>query len=174
MENNKFFESAQRKKPYKFNIIDFILVVVIIAAAAVLIYIMLGNDIFSGNEKITMLYEIEISVIKNEFITLVPQMPGTKLTDSVRHYDIGEVQSVKIEDAYQNHIDLETGVIHSRIHPDHSKVTITVKADFTKSGQRYMVNGKNIMVGVRVDFRTPYLISYGFCTSMVKVGEEGE
>ena len=162
-----------RKKARKFNIIDFILIVFIAAAAAVLLYVMLGNSLFARNEKITMVYDIEVDIIKNENIALVSQMPGCVFTDSVRGNEIGIVQSVRVEDAYQNNTDLETGVVYRKLHLDHSKVIITVKADFTKTGPRYMVNGKNIMVGVRVDFRTPYLISYGYCTSFVEfVGEE--
>ena len=46
MDGKKFAGTAERKKTYKFNIIDFILTMIIIAAAAVLIYILLGNDIF--------------------------------------------------------------------------------------------------------------------------------
>ena len=113
-------------------------------------------------------------MIKNEFIADIDKMPGSRITDSVRHYDIGEVVSVKVDEAYQNKIDLETGVIYRRVHPDHSHVIIRVKADFTKSGPKYMVNGKNIMVGVRVDFNNPYLTSYGNCVYMEKVTGEGE
>jgi len=89
------------KKARKFNIIDFILIVFIAAAAAVLIYVMLGNSLFKKNEKITMLYDIEVDIIKNENIASVGQMPGCVFTDSVRGNEIGIVQSVRVEDAYQ-------------------------------------------------------------------------
>jgi len=169
--DNKNFAAAQ-KKAYKFNIIDFILIVIIIAAVSVLAYVILGNDVLSSGENVTIVYSIEMALVKNEYIPAIEKIvQGTPMTESVRFYNIGEVQSVKITDAYVNSMDLEAGVINQKPYPDYSKVVITVKAECKKEKVKYMVNGKNIMVGVQVHFRTPYFIGYGNCVSIEEVSE---
>ena len=172
MDNKRL--SERPKRIYKFNVIDFVLIVVILAAVLLLVYIMLGNNLLAGKENTTIIYTIEIDVLKNEFISAVSQItPGTKVIDSIRSYDIGEIQSVKISDSYVNMTDLETGVVNRKPFPDHSKVVITVKAKCVKDKVRYTVNGKTIMVGVQINFRTPYFISYGTCRYLEEVNEDG-
>ena len=167
---DKTDKTDSRKKSNKFNFIDFILIVIIVAAVSLLVYIMLGNDIFSGGENATILYTIEIPLIRNDFLGSAHLMiKGTTIIDSVRSYNIGEVQDVKVTDAYSSTTNLETGVVTDKRYPDHSKVTITVKAKCKKDKAKYEVNGKTIMVGTRLDFRTPYLVSYGNCISIEEI-----
>jgi len=176
MDNRKFSDSApvSKKKAYKFNIIDFILIIIIVAAVMLLVYVMLGNNILSGGENVTIQYTIEVPLIRNEFISSVHLITkGTKIIDSVRSYDIGEIQDVKVTDAYTNTTDLETGVVYNKPYPDHSKVTITVIAKCKMDKDKFVVNGKTIMVGVKLDFRTPHLVSYGNCTSIEIINADG-
>ena len=162
----------KQKKAYKFNIIDFLLIVLIIAAVSVLAYIMLGTNLLTGSEDKTILYTIEITLIKNDFIPALNKItPGTKIIDSVRSYDIGEVQEVKITPAYSNNTDMDTGVVYNKPYPDFSTVRITVKAKCKKEQAKYVVNGKTIMVGVAVNFRTPYFIGYGNCIYLEEITE---
>ena len=173
MDNKKLSqpENAKLKKAYKFNMIDFILILFIIAAAAMLVYIMLGNNPFAENEKVEILYDIEIPLIRNELVSAVNKMPGAKLTDSARHYELGIVQSVKIEAGYRNEMDLEAGVVYRKPFPEHSRVVITVKAEAVKTESRYQVNGRTVMVGISLNFRTPSFVSYGNCISIAEVNE---
>jgi len=176
MDNRKFSDSnnISQKKAYKFNIIDFILIVIIIAAVSLLIYIMLGNNLLAGSENMKIMYTIEIPLIHKDFLTSAHLITkGTKIIDSVRGYDIGEIQEVKITDAFSNTTNLETGVVERKQYPDHYKVTIVVKADCKKDKAKYEVNGKTIMVGIRLDFRTPYLVSYGNCVDIKPINEDG-
>ena len=171
-KNNKFSES--QKKAYKFNIIDFFLIVLIVGAVSVLAYIMLGTNLLTGSEDTTIIYTIEMGLVRNEFLPSIDKIiPGTKLTDSVRRNNIGEVVEVKITDAYPNTTDLETGVVHKKPYPDHSKVSITVKAKCKKENDiKYVVNGKIMMVGVLVHFRTPYFVNYGNCVYLDEIAED--
>ena len=173
MDNRKFSEKAQKaqKKAYKFNIIDFLLIAVIVAAVSLLVYVMLGNDILGGSEDSTILYTIEIPLIKNDFLSSVHLMTkGTKIIDSVRTNELGEIQDVKITDAVALTTDLETGVVREVPYPEFSKVVITVLAKCkTVDKVKFVVNGATIMVGISLNFRTPYLVSYGTCTSLVEV-----
>lgn len=169
MEQNK-------RKEYKFNIIDAALILIIIMAAAALIYVIAGNDIFSNNEDVTILYTIEIRMIKDEFLPSIREMAqttGTKITDSVRSYDLGEVQQVKIDTVFTNSTNMIAGVIERKAYPDYSKISLTAKAKCKKEKGGYSVNGKSIMVGEQIDFRTKYLISYGYCVAIEELPEEG-
>ena len=153
---------------YKFNIVDIILILIVITAAAALIYVLGGNNLFAGDDVVDLLYTIEISMIKNELVPSINQIqPGTKVTDSVRGYFIGEVQEVKVDAATTNSFNMDKGVIEKKPYPNYSKVHIIVKAaKVEKSTAGYSVNGKIIMVGERVDFRTPYFVSYGYCVAV--------
>jgi hypothetical protein len=149
----------------KFNIIDFILIVFIVAVAAVLVYVMLGNTLFGGSQDAIILYTIQIDLLKNEFIPAINKIvSGTEVTDSVRLQGLGRVHSVEIDDAYANETDLVTGVVRRVSFPDHSRVTISVIAECRKEDDfKFIVNGKTVMVGIPVHFRTPYFVSYGMC-----------
>ena len=176
MDNRKFPDNANQtqKKTHRFNIIDFLLIVVIIAAVSVLIYIMLGNNIFSGGENTTIVYTIEIPLIRNVFLGSVDKITkGTTIIESVRSYNIGEIQDVKVTDAYSITTNLITGVVDNKPYPDHSKVTITVMAKCKKEKGRYVVNGKSIMTGTMLDFRTPYLVSHGNCIDIYEINDDG-
>ncbi|MCL2773167.1 MAG: DUF4330 family protein [Oscillospiraceae bacterium] len=171
MDSRDFSEGLKSpKKEYRFNVVDGVLILIILAAAAALIYILAGNNLFSGGAKTEILYTIEIPLIKNEFVSAVNQtQQGTQITDSVRSYNLGEIQSVKVDAAFTNSTDMTKGVIEQKPYPDYSKVTITVKAQSTKGPGGYSVNGKIIMVGEMVDFRTPYFVSYGNCISVQEI-----
>ena len=172
MDNKKF--SERRRKAYKFNVIDFALIVIIAAAVSILVYVMLGNNIFGGKENTIILYTIEIEVINNEFIPNINKIdPGTKIIESSRIYEIGEVQKVTITDAYVHTPDLETGVVSLKPYPEHSKVIITVKANCVKDKFKYTINGRPIMTGILIDFRTPFFMNHGYCTSIVEIDEDG-
>lgn len=175
MDNKKISNpiGIGRKKTYKFNFIDFMLIIIIIAAVSLLIYIMLGNNLLVGSEDTTILYTIEIPLIRKDFLGSVHLITkGTTIIDSVRSYNIGEIQDVKVTDAYSNTTNLEDNIVISKLYPDHSKVTITVKAKCKKDKASYVVNGKTIMVGTRLDFRTPYLVSYGNCVAIEEIKED--
>jgi hypothetical protein len=182
MDNREFSKHTKtaQKKAYKFNIIDFILIFIIIAAVSFLAYIMLGNNIFTGGEKATIQYTIEISLIKNDFLTSAREnlKKGVKIIDSVRTNELGIIQDVKITDAMSLTTDLETGVTKETLYPDHSKVVITVVAEskkevINKNDAKFSVNGETIMVGISMHFRTPFLVSYGNCTSLLEIDKEG-
>jgi hypothetical protein len=149
----------------KFNIIDFILIVFIIAAVSALVYIMLGNNIFSGAEETEIVYTIEMRLVRNEFIPALSKIiPGTELIDSVRNHEIGKVVGVEITDAFENTTDLLTGVVNRVPYPDHSRVRITVEAKAEKENDvKFVVNGKTVMTGIPVHFRTPYFVGMGMC-----------
>lgn len=176
MDSRKFSDRAglTPKKTRKFNIIDLILIAVILAAVSLVVYVMSGHDVLGGSEDTAILYTIEIDLIKNDFLSSARLMTkGTKIIDSVRTNELGVVQDIKITDAFALTTDLETGVIMEAPYPGYSKVAITVAAKCKKDKIKFVVNGQPIMVGMSINFRTPYLVSYGNCTSIAETDEEG-
>jgi len=161
------------KKAYKFNIIDIILVAFILVAASVLVYIMLGNEIFGGSDETEIIYTLEMTLVRDEHIANIRKiMPGTELIDSVRNHEIGEVLGVDVIDAYVNETDMETGVVRRVPYPGHSTVTIRVKAECKiEDGFKYVINGKPIMVGMPVNFRTPHFVGLARCIYLEEADE---
>jgi hypothetical protein len=173
MENREFAETVKSpKKPYKFNITDGFLILIILIAAAVLVYIVAGTGLFRGGGEITVQYTIEIPAIKNEFVEAISGITGYKITDSVRSYDIGEIQRVSISEAFENAIDGEKGVVTRARLPDHSRVLITVRAKAKMDGVKYSINGMIIMVGVQLHFRTQDFMGYGTCIAFDEIKED--
>jgi len=174
MDNKEFSALKNQKKPYKFNITDIFLILIIIIAASVLIYIIAGTNLFLGGDEVTVQYTIEIPLIRNEYRDAISQiMPGDKITDSVRGNDIGEIyQQVRISEGMSNTDDKITGIVRRVPHPDHSRILITVRAQAKKDGPKYVVNGKVIMVGTQIHFRTQHFMGYGNCVAFDIITED--
>ena len=175
MENKEFSAVKTQKKLFRFNITDVFLIIVIIAAASVLIYIVTGTGLLSGGEEVTILYTIEMGLVRNEFLPAINKiMPGDKITDSVRSYDIGEIQQVRISAGMVDATNRTKGIVERKPHPDHSRVLITVKAKAKREGnaETYLVNGRLKMAGVQMYFSTPHFMGYGMCIEIEEITEE--
>lgn len=158
------------RKPNKFNIVDALLLIIIVAAVGVLAYIFLGNTLIKGSQNTTIEYKIEIEIIKNDMLPEIKKLQeGAEIFDSVRNQPIGKIKSVEIEDAYKNVSNTVTGVITRVPQPEHSRIIMTVQSKCEKTDMKYYIGGKNIMVGVKIDFRTYYFINSGFCTDLEEV-----
>ena len=164
----KYMESRKQKK---FNIIDAMLIIIIAAAIGVLVYVLMGNNLINSSQNVTILYKIEVPIIKNSMLPDIRKLQaGNEILDSVRNQSIGNIYDVEIDEAYFNLENSATGVVERVIHPEHSKVTLTVQVRCEKSDiKKYYINGKNIMTGTKIDFRTPYFIYSGYCIYLEEV-----
>jgi hypothetical protein len=81
---------------------------------------------------------------------------------------------VKISEAFANVENISKGIVEEKPFPDYSRVLITVRAKYQKEKMNYSVNGKIIMVGVTINFRTRHFISYGTCIAMEELDETEE
>lgn len=173
MENKEFSTEVKNpKSPHKFNITDAVLILIIIIAAAVLLYIVLGTRLFLGGEEVAIQYTIEITPIKNEFVPAISKlMPGDKITDSIRGYDMGTIKKVQISEAYENVENRDMGIVQRTLRPNHSQVLITVEAKAQKDSKdiNYLINGKIIMSGMQLYFRTQHFVNYGTCIDFTEV-----
>ncbi|MCL2099001.1 MAG: DUF4330 domain-containing protein [Oscillospiraceae bacterium] len=178
MDNKEIFDVKtvkNQKKSYKFNITDVFLILIITGAASVLIYIVADTGLLFSGEEVSVQYTVEIPLLRNEFLPAINRITrGDKITDSVRGYDIGEIQSVGIFDGMANTEDKITGIFKRVSFPDHSRVLLTVRTKAKYDEPNYYVNGKLIMVGVQIFFRTQHFTGYGNCVSFTPVtdGEE--
>lgn len=167
MENREF----GNKQPHKFNIVDVFLIIIIAAAIGILVYILMGNNLIKSSQNITILYKIEIKIIKNAMLPDIKKLQaGNEILDSVRNQPIGAIYDVEIADAMFNLENNVTGVVQEVLHPEHSTVTLTVKTQCEKTDiKKYYVGGKNIMVGTRIDFRTQNFIYSGYCIYLEEI-----
>ena len=172
MENKEFSTPINQKKLYKFNATDVFLILIIAIAAAILIYIVAGTDLFMRGDEVTIQYTIEIPLIRNEFLPAINNMQGEQITDAVRGYNLGVVHQVRILDGMADGEDRVHGVVRRVPYPDHWRVFITVRAQARRNYPRYFVNGRNIMVGVQMFFRTPHFTGYGNCIELTEITEE--
>jgi len=159
--------TANRKKQYKFNVTDVFLIAVIAVAAAVLFYIVAETGLLGGGDEFYIYYTIDIPILRNELLDGVNRMsPGDRITDSVRGNDIGEIQQVRVSQAFVNSTNRERGIVERVIHPDHSRVQIDVRARAQYNSPRYTVNGQTIMKGIQIFFRTRHFTGHGNCTAL--------
>jgi len=173
MDNKEFAAVQNKKKPYKFNITDVFLILIIVIAAAVLIYIVAGTNLFFGGEEVTVQYKIEIPLLRNEFVPEINKIGrGDKITDSVRGYDIGEIHHVSVDRAMEYTEDSERGIVKLVPYPDYSKVVITVRAKARIDEPNYYVNGRVIMKGIMMYFRTQHFTGYGQCVEFIVITED--
>ena len=163
-----------QKRQHRFNMADVVLIFIIVAAALILIYIVTGTGLFFGGEEVYILFEIEVPLIRNEFVPAISRIePGDNIVDAVRGDSLGTVQRVAISEAMVDAEDSIRGIVRRVPHPDHSRVVITVRAAARKDGtaESYLVNGRLVKVGVQMYFRTLHFMGYGTCISLEPITE---
>jgi hypothetical protein len=86
-------------------------------------------------------------------------------------YDIGVIQKVSISEAIENATNRNLGIVQRTAYPNHSHVLITVQAQARMDGVNYSVNGRTVMVGMPIHFRTPNFVSFGTCIDIREITE---
>jgi len=171
MDNNNLNAT---KKPYKLNITDVFLIVIIIIAASVLVYVVAETGLLRSGDEVYIVYTIDIPIIGNEFLRGINRIsPGDRIIDGSSGNDIGEIQQVRVSEAFENTIDLNTGIVRRAPHPDHSRVQLVVRARATGGEPNFFVNGRVIMTGIQMYFRTRHFTWYGTCIDIDIIGPVG-
>ena len=152
------------KKSHRLNITDIFLIAVIIIAALVLVYVVAETGLLGGGDEFYIEYTIDIPIIDNEFLRGINRIaPGDRIVDGATGNDIGVIQQVRISEAFGNTTDLTVGVIQRVPHPNHSRVQLVVRARATGGDPNFRVNGRTIMAGILMYFRTRHFTWYGTC-----------
>lgn len=160
------------KKRKKFNVIDVLILVLILAVIAALLYFFVFRGSFSGNDVVSLEYNIKLDIIDNRFHGNV--VVGDLVTDTVKAYALGQVISVDYSPAVYTELNQLTGELMEYEYPDHEQVNIKVRADAKLTNGQYSLGGYPIAVGTRVHFRVPNFVSTGFCTSIIEVPAEND
>ena len=160
--------STPKKRKFKFNFIDIILLVVILAAVVLLAYIFMSGRIEGfGSNSMTIEYEVSITRIREEFRGNVNV--GDKVVDSVKLMEIGEITNVQYVDSVNIITELNSTKIRYPIYPEHLDMTMTIRAEAVISDGFYMINGYHIAVGELVSIRVPNFTEAGYCTTIREV-----
>ena len=160
--------STPKKRKFKFNFIDIILLVVILAAVVLLAYIFMSGRIEGfGSNSMTIEYEVSIMRIREEFRGNINV--GDKVVDSVKLMEIGEITNVQYSDSVYIISELNSTEIRYPIYPEHLDMTMTIRAEAVLKDGLYMINGYHIAVGELVSIRVPNFTESGYCTTIREV-----
>ncbi len=157
------------KKKYTFNFIDVLLIVVILAAAALLVFFFKERRIVVSdqNEKAEIVYQLEISPMREEFRNLVEI--GDTVTDGSYLLPIGEVTDVAYSPCFYIGFNKELGEQVSSDFPGNITMTVTVKAEAEITETGFAVNGRELILDQTFPFRVPDFTGIGKCISVTTV-----
>ncbi|MCI8387307.1 MAG: DUF4330 family protein [Clostridiales bacterium] len=150
---------------HKFNVVDAIIIVLILAIVAVGAFIFVRKGIGGSEETFDIEYVLEFRNVRDEFLGNFKV--GAKVLDSSKKYQLGEIISVTSEPTTFTGTNTIEGKLVYHDYPEHSDISVTVKAKVTISDEnRYMIdNGYRISVGSLVYVRMPDYIGAAYCTN---------
>ncbi len=172
MNNNisQSISSNSKKKKWRFNIIDFIIVVLILLLIATLIYafspISKINQMIN-TDTVEVLYAVEIRGVDAQFINMIKE--GDSVVNSVNKNSLGSVRSIEsvtnsmelgyVRDASQ----VAQGVLVAV--PDKFDITVYISAEADyEAGTGYSIGGCRVAVGEELFLRFPEYACSGYCT----------
>ncbi len=157
-------------KKRKFNAVDAAIIIVIVAvigAAAVFFTVRGISD--EPSDTVAIEYVVEFRQIREEFADNFAI--GTRVTDSVAKYQIGEVLAVNVENSKYSGNDMLTGELAISEYPERVNVRVTIGADAAigENNIFQIDGGYRISVGTAVHVRTPNYTGTGYC---IEIKEE--
>ena len=156
---------SKKKKAFRFNIIDIILILVILAAVSFVVYLFLSRDNASDGEAFNAEFVIESKEVREEFSGLIK--PGDILFDSVKQAELGEVIYVEYVNAVRTTVNNETGEQKAVEVPGRLDVYITVRSTNVTHDGCYKINGNyDLMTGSYFSYRVPGFAGEGSCVSV--------
>lgn len=168
-------------KKHKFNAVDALLLILILAIiGAAAFFLIISSGVLSkgdGDGKITLEYEVEFRTVRNEFSEIILERwkEGDKVTDASMGDEIGELVSVRVEDAvfFGNDMTGEGGKLVAYDYPNHCNITMVIR---TTAGigefERYVLDEDyDLSVGSAVYVRLPYFTYTGYCTRIQELKE---
>ncbi len=154
------------KKKRKFNVVDAVIILIVLAVIAVAV-LLLTQRSGSVEEVLTEIeYNVELRTIRDEFADNFAA--GVQLIDSAAKYRLGEIVAVSVEAATFTGTNLVTGELVYSDYPEHSDVTLTVraKASVDENGLYVLDGGYKLSVGRTIYVRTPDYVGAGYCTKL--------
>ena len=168
--DNKRNSQATASKKGRFNIIDLLLIVMIFVIVGSLILMFDPFSFFKGEstENVTLRYTVEIKNVSNDLKNNVKA--GDKVLNSATGYDMGVVVAVETQSSFEWEYVEGEDYMSKKYSTDHSDIIITIDVQSTYEQQRgYMVDGKQIAVGVLANLRFPSFVGSGYCISIERM-----
>lgn len=158
-------KNADKKKKFKFNFIDFLLILLVLAIIATVVYIFAPFSwIRQKNGTVSLQYTIEIQAVDEEFIENINE--NDIIIDSVSKNVIGSVVAV---DYSTQHSVLKydessrEGILS--VIPDKYNLIVTISTENAvyNDGEGYSVNGCRIAVGEKINAKFPNYVTECYC-----------
>lgn len=169
MDNKRNSQNSGTKKG-RFNIVDLLLILLILVIVGALLLMFDPFSLLSKNnsENVTLRYTVEIKNIGNELKNNIKS--GDKVLNSSTGYDMGTVVAVETQDSFEWEYIEGDEYMSKKYMTDKSDVIVTIDVKTTyEQGIGYMVDGKQIAVGVLTALRFPNFVGSGYCISIERV-----
>jgi cell division protein FtsL len=157
-----------KKKTYRFNILDVLLILLTIGVIFVAVNIISPMSFIKklqSDSTHTIEYTVEFIGVDEDFIDAIKE--NDKVMDSVSKNSLGTVVAVDYNTHYSElKYDEENKVGKLVDYADKYNVTVTITADGSYiSGEGYNVNARRIAVGEKMSLRFPDYVGEGYCIS---------
>lgn len=157
-----------KKKTYRFNILDVLLILLVIGFVFVAINIispMAFIKKLQSDSSHTIEYTVEFIGVDEDFLDTIKE--NDNVMDSVSKNSLGTVIAVDYNTHYSElKYDEENHVGKLVDYPDKYNVTVTISADGSYiAGEGYNVNAHRIAVGEKMSLRFPNFVGEGYCIS---------
>ena len=157
-----------KKKTYRFNILDVLLI--LLAAGIIFVAINIISPMsfikkLQSDSTHTIEYTVEFIGVDEDFIDTIKENDG--VMDSVSKNSLGTVVAVDYNTHYSElKYDEENHAGKLVDYPDKYNVIVTITADGNYiSGEGYNVNAHRIAVGEKMSLRFPDYVGEGYCIS---------
>ncbi len=156
------------KQKHRFNAVDALIILLILAVIAAGIFVFSKKVRSQKAGSFDIEYVIELRTVRDELADNITV--GTKIIDSAKKYQLGEVIAVNVTPAKFTGTDLINGELVYYDYPEHSDVSLTVKttARLDSEGMYIVDSGYRLSVGTSIYVRTPDYVGTGYCTKFKK------
>lgn len=166
-------QSAKKKRNYRFNFIDVLLILVILAVVSALAVILISDRVEVADTQVQttdIIYELEFSSTYSDYKKLI--QIGDTVTNLYSLEPIGEVLNVVASDvSYEGHSAQDGSSVLSTL-PDRIRLVVTIRATAEVSEQgTYSVSGSTLFSGRKVSIRVPKFEGTGLCISVKEASE---
>ena len=169
MDNKKNSQKSVVKKG-RFNAVDLLLIllVLLIIGSLLLVFDPFSWISKSDSEEVTLRYTVEIKNVSNDLKNNISS--GDKVLNAATGYDMGTVVAIETQSSFEWVYNEGDDYMSKKYMTDKSDliVTVDVKAVYEKD-MGYMVDAKQIAVGVLTNLRFPNFTGSGYCISIEKI-----
>ncbi len=163
----------EKKKKYRFNLVDVILVLLILASAAAVVYLVFfEGKVTEGetSEQTDVIYTLKAADTDSVFRGKINI--GDEVIDKKTGNKVGEVIDVQYTDSTYKTYNAERGEAQNNAYPGKIDISVTVSASGMKDSDGVISVGSfKLAIGSRIVFRTPLFEAECICVSYSETGK---